>query len=181
MRAVLLGFCWFAFAAEAFAHRLDEYLQATRIAVTTNRVDLICDLTPGVAVAAQVLELIDQDRNGQVSDDEGQIYARRYLKDLSVTLDGNVVAPSVTTVSLPAVQEIRIGVGVIRVRATASIGPLAWGSHSLHLTNGHLPAISVYLVNALRPKDAAVEIGKQTRDEHQKDYRLEFRVKPAGP
>ena len=37
--------------AGAFAHRLDEYLQAARIAVDNGRVDLDLDLTPGAAVA----------------------------------------------------------------------------------------------------------------------------------
>jgi hypothetical protein len=169
----------FVVASEGFAHRLDEYLQATRIAVATNRVDLTFVLTPGVAVAAQVLEATDRDRDGRVSRDEANAYARRFMKDINIGLDGNAVAPDVTSVSFPTMQEIRSGTGVIRIRATSAVGPMNVGSHALSLTNGHLPAISVYLVNALQSKDPVVEIGKQTRDELQKDYRLEFRVRPG--
>jgi hypothetical protein len=181
MRAALLG-CWlFVVASEGFAHRLDEYLQATRIAVTTNRIDLAFELTPGVAVVAQVLEVIDLDRDGRVSEDEGGAYARRFLKDLKIGLDGKAIAPSVTSVTVPSLTDMRAGVGVIRIKATAPIGSLAPGSHALTLTNGHLPAISVYLVNALQSSVPVVAIGRQARDELQKGYRLEFRVMAPEP
>ena len=62
--ALLLSCCLIVVADDSFAHRLDEYLQATRISITTNRIDLTFELTPGVAIAAQVLELIDSDRDG---------------------------------------------------------------------------------------------------------------------
>ena len=181
MRGVLLGCCLILVAVDSFAHRLDEYLQATRISITTNRIDLTFELTPGVAIVTQVLELIDLDRDRSISDDEGNAYAGRFLKDLNIGLDGKVMSPNVTSVSFPAVKEMRNGTGVIRIRATSAVGPMDMGTHALSLTNRHLPAISVYLVNALRSKDAAVEIGKQTRDELQKDYRLEFRVRHGAP
>ena len=55
------------------------------------------------------------------------------------------------------------------------------GSHALSLTNAHLPAITVYLVNALVPKDNVIKITKQTRDEFQKSYRLEFGITSSSP
>ena len=181
MRAALLGCCLFGVTSTSFAHRLDEYLQATRIAVATNRIVLAFELTPGVAVAGQVLKLIDQDHDGRVSADEESAYARRFLTDLNISLDGKVVALSVTAVSFPAVQEMRNGTGVIRIRTTSAVDSLSVGGHALRLANGHLPAISAYLVNALQSRDPAVEIGKQTRDELQKEYRLEFRVRAVSP
>ena len=180
MKAALLGCCLFAAVSEGFAHRLDEYLQATRIAVATNRIDFTFELTPGVAVAGQVLETIDLDHDGRVSSDEGTLYAQRFLKDLNISLDGKPVGLSMKSVSFPTVPELRSGTGAIRLRATSTINPLPLGSHALSLTNRHLPGVSVYLVNALRSKDP-VEIDRQTRDELQKDYRLEFRVKPVAP
>ena len=177
--ALLLSCCLFVVAGDSFAHRLDEYLQATRISVATNRIDLTFELTPGVAIAAQVLELVDSDRDGRVSTNEENAYARRFIKDLRISLDGKLVVPDVTSVSFPAVREMRSGTGIIRIRATSAVGAMDVGSHALSLTNGHLSSVSVYLVNALRSNDPAIEIGKQTRDELQKDYRLEFRVRPA--
>jgi hypothetical protein len=134
-----------------------------------------------VAIADQLLPIIDTDRDGQFSDAERAAYTRRVLKDLRLGLDEKVVALRLVDSAFPAVQEIRRGVGTIRIKATAPISPLATGGHALSLTNAHLPAMSVYLVNALVPKNAAIAITKQTRDEHQREYRLEFQVSASPP
>ena len=176
IKAGLLGCLLFLLATDAFAHRLDEYLQATRVTVATKRVDFSIDLTPGVSIADQLLVVIDLDRDGRVSKEEGSAYAQRVLADIQVGLDDKALAPRLLETFFPKLAEIRSGHGVIRIKATVSVGPLAAGPHALGLTNAHLPAISVYLVNALVPKDPAIKIGQQTRDELQKEYRLEFGV-----
>ena len=181
MKPVLLG-CWLLLlASEAQAHRLDEYLQATRISVATDRIDVSIDLTPGVAVADQVLARIDRDNDGRISEAEGAAYARRVLKDIQIRLDGKVLAARLVGTSVPTLSEIRGGLGVIRIKTTASVRLIGPGQHTFSLFNAHLPAISVYLVNALVPKDSAIKLGNQTRDEPQKAYRLEFEVKPRTP
>jgi hypothetical protein len=163
---------------DAWAHRLDEYLQATRISVATNRIDLAIDLTPGVAIVDQLLVVIDKDHDGRVSEAEAVAYAQRVLKDVRVGLDEKVLALSLVDISFPTLLEVKGGLGVIRIEATAPVGQLAVGKHVLSLTNAHLPAISVYLVNALVPKHPTIKIINQTRDELQKTYRLEFEVTP---
>ena len=87
----------------------------------------------------------------------------------------------VSSATFPELHDIRGGAGILRIRATAAPGPLTAGDHALTFTNLHLPAISVYLVNALVPKDPARQITRQTRDEFQKTYRLEFVVVPTSP
>ena len=176
MKAVLLVCLSLALATDALAHRLDEYLQTTRVAVSTNGVDRSIELTPGVAVADQVLAVIDKNRDGQISAIERDQYGKQFLKDLQIKLDENVVALRLADASFPSVFEMQSGVGVIRLRANTPTGLLTEGKHSLCLTNAHLPGISVYLVNALAPKISAVRITKQTRDELQKDYRLDFEI-----
>jgi len=176
MKPVLLICLVLALAIDAFAHRLDEYLQATRVSIATNRVDLSLELTPGVAIVDQLLAVIDKNHDGQVSEEEATVYAQRVLKDIRVGLDEKVLTLRLVDTSFPTLHEVKAGVGVIRIKADASIGKLSAGSHAFSLTNTHLPAISVYLVNALVPKDSAIKITKQTRDELQKDYRLEFGV-----
>ena len=165
-----------ALATDALAHRLDEYLQATRVAVSTNQIDLSIELTPGVAVASQVLGVIDKNRDGQISTAERDQYGEQFLKDVQIKVDEKVSVLRLVDVSFPSVFEMQSGVGVIRLKATATTGPLMEGKHSLCLTNAHAPLVSVYLVNALTPKTPAVQITRQTRDELQKDYRLEFEV-----
>ena len=158
----------------ASAHRLEEYLQATRILVSTNRVELFIELTPGVAVAGQVVAVMDTDDDGVISNEEGAAYARRMLEDISVELDGKSLAVTEMGTFIPAVSDMKTGSGVIRIRAAGSIAPLKDGKHMIALTNAHLTSISVYVVNALVPKDPAIKITRQVRDETQMDYRLEF-------
>ena len=181
MKPVLLSGLLLLLATDALAHRLDEYLQATRISVATNRIDLSIDLTPGVAVADQVLICIDRNRDGHVSDEEVTAYAQRVLKDLRIALDEKILTLSLVDTSFPALHEIKAGLGVIRIKASAPVGPLTASKYTLSLTNVHLPTISVYSVNALVPKDTAIKITRQTRDELQKNYRLDFRVIPSPP
>jgi hypothetical protein len=180
MKPVLLIGLVLMLASETWAHRLDEYLQATRISVATNRVDLSLELTPGVAVADQVLAVIDKNGDGRVSSEEAGAYAQHVLKDIQIKLDEKALALTVIETSLPAFQEMKAGTGILRIKATASVALLSPGKHTLSLTNAHLPAISVYLVNALTPKDRAIQITKQTRDELQRNYRLELRVRPPS-
>lgn len=181
MRTVLLGCVLLTLATDALSHRLDEYLQAARILVATDRIDLSIDLTPGVAVAHQVMAVIDKDHDGRVSEVEAAAYAELLLKDIRVGLDEKVLAMRVVDTSFPRLDEIKGGLGVIRINATASVGPLPTGKHALSLTNAHLPMISVYLVNALVPKDPAIKIARQTRDELQRSYHLEFGVNTPSP
>ena len=180
MKAGLLSLGVLLAAASAPAHRLDEYLQAIRIGVTTNRVEVAVDLTPGVAVAERVLAVIDKDGDGRVGEGERAAYARRFFNDLKVQLDGTAITLTPGSPVFPATEELRTGLGVIRLRAATPIGALAAGNHILTLTNHHLPAISVFLVNALRPADRSVEIQRQTRNQVQTEYRLEFSVRPSA-
>jgi hypothetical protein len=181
MKPGLLGALLLLLATEAWAHRLDEYLQAVRVSVGTNRIALSIELTPGVAVADQMLAVIDKDRDGRVSEAEVAGYAQRVLEDIQVGLDEKVLAMNLTDTSFPTLEGVKKGMGVIRIRATASVIPLSVGKHTFNLTNAHLPAISVYLVNALTPNDRAIKVTKQTRDEFQKTYRLEFSVGSSVP
>ena len=45
---------WLATVPPAGAHRLDEYLQATRLPIDIEHVDLEIDLTAGAALASNV-------------------------------------------------------------------------------------------------------------------------------
>src|SRR5581483_6185026 len=73
------------------AHRLDEYLQATLVTIDQAGFRFQIDLTPGVAVAGQVLSLIDLDHNGVISPNEATAYADLFARDLDARLDGHPV------------------------------------------------------------------------------------------
>ena len=173
--AALLAFC-----VSAGAHRLDEYLQATRIGVAMHRIDLSIDLTPGVAVAQQLLSSIDPDGNPRIPSHQGERYARRLLQDLLLELDGKQLRIKVIRVAFPARADMKAGEGTIHLQALARISRLKPAPHEILFRNAHLPRISVYLVNALVPESRTIQITHQIRDELQKEYHLSFEVRPAA-
>ena len=147
----------------ADAHQLDEYLQAARIAAARDRLVVELSLTPGVAVAPRILQLIDRDGDGRISAEEIDRYAQRVLGDLELSVDGTVVPLALTRVDCPSSDGMREGTGTIRIEARTAAG-LDAGAHRLHFVNAHETASSVYLVNALVPSDRSLTIGAQRRD-----------------
>jgi hypothetical protein len=169
-----------AFLVSAQAHRLDEYLQATRIAVTMHRIDLNIDLTPGVAIAQELLPSIDPNGRDRIPGHQGERYAQRVLQDLVLDLDGKRQPIKLIRATFPARADMEAGEGTIHLQAVAKISTLKPGQHELLFQNAHLPKLSVYLVNALVPKNKEIQITRQIRDEYQKEYRLSFEVKPTA-
>ena len=162
-------------AGPAAAHRLDEYLQATRLGVEREHLYIEINLTPGANIASQIVSLIDTDRNGVISDAEGNAYVRRVLYDVTLSIDGSRVPLDVDDHEFPAPDAMAAGVGTIRVRASASM-VTSIGRHHLAYSNSHLPQLSVYLVNALVPSDPRVAIRAPKRDGVQRLLDVEFDV-----
>jgi hypothetical protein len=160
----------------ASAHRLDEYLQATRIAVEPERVNVEIDLTPGADVAANVIALIDANHDGEISKAEQEAYARLVLASATLEVDDASRRLMLTSSVFPSILEMKEGVGVIRVKASAAT-PGA-GRHRLFFRNGHRPDISVYLANALVPASDIVTIAQQDRDTLQHELRFDYSISP---
>ncbi len=159
------------------AHRLDEYLQATRVAVSLTQIDLSIDLTPGVSVAPKLLGVIDPSNHEVVPARKAKAYALRVLRDLELELDGKRYALKLGSQTFPTRAEMQEGEGIIRLRASTKVPELRVGAHELMLRNHHLPDISVYLANALAPESGAIQITRQARDERQQQYQVSFEVK----
>jgi hypothetical protein len=179
-KAALAALAIVALGASTSAHRLDEYLQAARVAIEPTRVVIDLDLTPGVAVAAVVLPDIDRDRDGSISAGEAQAYVARVLRDVTVTIDGVPLAMSASASTFPAMQALRTGVGTIQLRLAAAVPTLRPGVHRLALRNDHLPAVSAYLANALVPASDLVDVTNQRRDHNQRALDIDYvlREKP---
>jgi hypothetical protein len=169
-----------AFSVSAQAHRLDEYLQATRIAVGLNRIELSIDLTPGVSIAQDLLRSIDPSASDHVPSHQGEKYAQRVIQDLVLQLDGKPQTIRLVSATFPARADLEMGEGTIHLQAVAKIATLKPCHHELFFQNAHLPKISVYLVNALLPENKAIEITRQIRDELQREYHLSFEKRPAA-
>ena len=166
----------------AFAHRLDEYLQATLITVEQDRVDASMRLIPGVAVSSQVIAMIDADGDGVLSEAEQKAYAERVLGDLSLSVDGVPLKPKLVSSEFPRVEEIQEGLGEIHIAFTADLRR-GGVDRRLILENHQQNAGAVYLVNCLVPSDDTIRIVSQKRNEQQTFYELDYvqgNPAPAG-
>ncbi len=162
----------------ACAHRLDEYLQATTIALGKDRVEGKIRLTPGVAVLSFVLKSIDTDGDGVISDFEQRAYAERVLQDLSLNAEGRRVPLQLVSTKFPSMQQMRDGLGEIQLAFTGNL--IGHGSdRTLVFENHHQNRISAYLVNCLVPRDPAIQVTGQNRSYDQSLYQLDYHLQGA--
>ena len=165
----------FVLPITARAHRLDEYLQAARLALAPDQVLLKIDLTPGVDVAPAIFALINTDRDGLISEAEGKAYANRLIKEVVLEVDGQPRKLEVIRNQFPSFHEMQEGLGTIRIEARA-----AWratpGHHLLFFRNNHQTDFGAYLVNALLPGSPEIAITDQHRDSLQREIKLDIDV-----
>ena len=163
------------------AHRLDEYLQATTIAVEKGRVDAELRLTPGVNVFPGVFAGIDSDSDGVASPAEQRAYAERVIGDLSLTADGMRLPLRLVSLIFAPKELLQDGRGEIRLRFEADV-PAGTGRRRLTFENHHRHEIGAYLVNGLVPHDPDIQFLAQQRNQDQTIYQLEYTdaSAPAG-
>jgi hypothetical protein len=158
------------------AHRLDEYLQATRISIELERIGVEMSLTPGAAVADSVFAGIDHDHNGTISPDEAAAYARLVITSLKLSVDGRACELKLDGYAFPQLADMRNGEGIIRLRASTKIPQSSIGPHRLAFANTYRSDIGVYLINALMPTDGRIRITGQSRDTLQNEFKMEYKV-----
>ena len=164
---------------EVSAHRLDEYLQAARLAVDPGRVHIELDLTPGIALAEAILSDIDRNRDGSLSQDEQRAYGSRVLRALTLEVDGTPVRARLGASSFPDVQAMRRGEGTIRLQSAATLPRLSNGPHQLLFRNSHHPVRSVYLANALVPETDRIVVTAQRRNRDQSELIIDYVVRAS--
>jgi len=162
-------------AARVDAHRLDEYLQATRLAVAADRIDVEMDLSPGVAVAPLVIGAIDIDGDGRIAPAEARAYAAAVAAAVTLSIDGRPVPLHVDGRVFASPEAMREGGGTIRLALSAPVA-VGGGRHRLAFVNAHLPASSAYLVNALVPADRRITFGAPARDIAQRTFTMDYDV-----
>jgi hypothetical protein len=167
-------------ASPAFAHRVDEYLQATTIAVEKDRVALDVRLAPGIEVFPKVLALIDADRDGAVAEAELRAYAQRLATDLSLSVDGTRLPLRLVSAKMEALESLKDGRGTIELAFDAVVQRRG-GDRRLVFENRHQRAMAEYLVNGLVPRDADIRLGAQRRSYDQSVYRLEYEQAGVAP
>jgi hypothetical protein len=166
--------------AELSAHRLDEYLQAARLAIDPGRVQIELDLTPGIALAEAILADIDRNRDGSLSAEEQRAYGSLVLSALELEVDGTRLPVQLGASSFPEAAAVRRGEGTIRLRSAAALPRLSIGVHRLLFRNRHHPDRSVYLANALVPESDQIAVTAQRRDGDQSKLIIDY-VLSAAP
>jgi hypothetical protein len=172
-----LGLALLLFTSTVFAHRLDEYLQATLVTIEPDRVRLQINLTPGIAVAEKVLGMVDRNSDGVISTNEAAAYCELLKHDLIVRLDQHDLKLKCTASYFPGLAELRTGWGFIQMEFSANAEAFATGPHKLVIENRHLPKLSAYLVNAAQPALRSIHVTKQTRNENQSTGEIQFTIK----
>ena len=172
-RFVAAAAIFLSLGAGAFAHRLDEYLQATILSVENDRIEVSMRLIPGVAVSSIVLAGIDTNGDGVISEAEQRTYAERVLRDLSIMVDGKSASPTLVSQKFPAIEEIKEGLGEIQMEFTVDLAP-GGPQRRIVFENHHHNEISAYLVNCLVPRDPSIRILSQNRNESQSFYQLDY-------
>ena len=179
-RCKLFG-CWLcllALPSAASAHALDEYLQATLVEIEPTGIRLQIDFTPGVAVAEQVLAVMDRNHDGIISESEVADYGKLISRDVIVRLDERNVTLKMTDSNFPTPSELRSGWERIKIEFFLVCQPLPAGSHKLAIANLHLPSLSGYLINAALPKSNTIRILAQKRNPNQSMTEIDFTYQP---
>ena len=168
-----------AAGAGVSAHRYDEYLHASRIAIASGSVRLEVSLTPGIAVADAVIRDIDTNGDAVLSAAERQAYAQRVLDGLSLRLDDALLPLTVMVSTFPAAGALRGGDAAITIVADARLPQAAAGAHRLSFRNANAAHGAVYLANALLPEDDRVSITAMTHAVDQSGLTVAYTVRPV--
>lgn len=116
---------------------------------------------------------IDGNGDGVFSEAEQRAYAGRVLEQLAMTVDGEAEKLRLLSVSFPSIEFVKEGMGEIDIEFEAVI-PAGTGNRTLKLENHEPEQKAVYLVNTLVPRDPAIQIVGQRRNQDQSVYELDF-------
>ena len=158
------------------AHRRDELLQAARIGVAADRIELEISLTPGIAVADEVIGAIDRDRDGVLSAEEQRAHVSLVMAATEFRIDGRIAKMEMGTATYPLPGELGDGDRSIELRATATFPELSPGRHELSFKNSYRSDIGVFLANALKPDSERIAIASQRRDPEQRTLVIDFTI-----
>jgi len=163
----------------AFAHRIDEYLQATLLTLEPHSLQGSIRLVPGVLVASDVIASIDANGDGVISPEEQRAYAQQVLNSISITLDGRVVETKLVSWSFPSLGQMHDGLGEIKINYSAALSD-GGRDHVLLVATHNLRQKLVYLINLTVPEDRSLEILSQRRNPEQSVYEVDYEEKTAA-
>ena len=164
-------------AGRPSAHRLDEYLQAARLDIYPERVEIVLHLTPGIAVARGVTPALDRDLDGSIADGEARAFAEDVLRAIAVDVDGVPLRIALVDSASPGIDTLLRGDAAVRIRAAAPIPTVGEGLHHLRFRNQYSGDAGVYLANVLVPATDRVVVAAQHRDVDQRDLVVDYNLR----
>lgn len=166
-------------ASEASAHRLDEYVEQTLIELAEDRVVLHVGLTPGVAVAPEVIATLDRNYDGSLDASEQASYTEQVRRALTLSLDDEPTPLRAVDMRYPAIEDMANGVATIALKFE-SARAVDLRSGTLRFANHHAREHAVYLVNSLLPRDPTLQVSSQLRSPNQSSYQAQLSSKASG-
>lgn len=165
----------------AHAQQRDQVLQSMTVELAPGRLAIQVQVTPGAAMADDLLGLIDLDGDAMISPLE-QRYFTSYLRDSwRFKLDGEMLPMRPVSARFPDAGQMRAGNGTIFLAFEAPI-PGDDLPHRLLLEQHNAPQIKgrIYRVDTLASHDLRVQLLDQQRNQDQSQYMLDFRIMRAG-
>jgi hypothetical protein len=130
----------------AGAHPLDEMVQGAYLTLMPGAVQLELDLTPGPLVAAPLIKALDPNADGKVSAAEARVFAGQVLTQSSLTLNGAALRWTLDEVTVPPLQNLKVGSDTIKIYAVAQRSDRA-GAAILTYQNRYQPVKSQWMAN----------------------------------
>lgn len=137
MRPQILSFvCLLLSVTAAGAHPHAYIDQQALISVGTNSVDVTIRILPSFTEGAAIFARIDRDGNGVVSAAEAAELATAVVATAQLEVDGQPVALRRATATVPGIDEVSAGFGVIEIAATAAFRLASSGDHQVSFDIG---------------------------------------------
>ncbi|RYG38113.1 hypothetical protein EON81_04550 [bacterium] len=142
-RSTSVGTALLALAGTGSAQAQNELLQISSVRIGRTTVEIDWSTIPGSGIGGNAFDRIDVNRDGMITQGEGQAYVKRTLKDVTLTVDGKSRPLLMRRVSLSDRKPMLAGFGSIQFLVYAVI-PERPGRHTLVFENRHRRAVSKF-------------------------------------
>jgi len=123
--------CLLACLETAGAHPHNYVDQQALLSVGANTVDVNIRIVPSFENGAAIFAAIDADGNGVVSQAEAAAFAAAVVANTSLEVDGNSIALQNATATVPYIDKVAAGFGIIEVDASAWFALSGVGEHQI--------------------------------------------------
>lgn len=136
-RRVTLLVAGLSLAGPLWAHPHTYVDQQVHLSVGLDKTEAKVVIVPSVSNDAAILSHLDIDGNGTVDQPEADVFTAEVLSAMSLIVGGIAVPFTATGLKLSQPEALSSGTGRIELSATAALGALPAGQHSVRFTMGY--------------------------------------------